>query len=1292
KIITVHRIGSANIVTETDLIIAVQQSIMAALEVNGISNQGAASMRDSFLDFLKDEDNKSYFAQKMKREEYARDFADKSVDEVERIINSEDSMASENMMRKVMKVMRDIGQIGILKDADAMSDWIKEIIEKNNLKAIVFAWDEFSEFLLSHPMGLTGFQTLLEISNSHPFYFVIVAHEAERIFADGKTGKKFLDRFQKPVEISLPENTAFKLLASAMKITNDPVLSEEWNSKIKPTINTELYDVRRHILGFERTTGSKKSVFTDEELQAVAPIHPYAALVLRQIASMFNSNQRSMFDFIITNDDDFKGFKYFINNYGPFDKANILTVDMLWDFFCGKQVKGLSDDVRGIFLSYDGLKSESLRLEEQRVLKTILILQAVSARISNDTLLAPSEETLDLAFSGTNWSKGKAKSIAAGLVEKGLVFEKPVANGHKEYCVANGNVGDDIKKYREQAVAEAKTSALIVNADLGNAVDIPACVKMRYNVELTGDSGFAAAINNLTKKEESERFNVIITFALNDVEAAKVKQQITKYVSMPNGETVFIESLVPMGNDLYNQYIESMAFSKYYQQKDKEQARHYQNQAEGFLRQWNQNIAGGAFIFYIPGDNNGVRQANLDDLQTTLRSYDLNKYPRGLEQYSLNATLYAYYNPAQGAELGINQETKGAYRISNTKNSIENALEGAWKVDNYWKNNAKQSLTIVCVKNRIEKFIEKSFENNNGEVSILSLWQEMEKPPYGFMPNAITSFVLGFCLKEYANSNYFWSNHSNTETMTVDKMKQMIGNVVTYRLNGAKNYKEEYIVTMTPSMREFLKGSSAVFGIPEAQCTSIESTRDHVRIKMRGFSFPIWCIKSLLDNESFKSSRESVEKAIDYYTGIANSANIDKETESSLAEKTGKLFIDEPEVITDLQRVITDEKCREGMIAYIGKYKDGELRKLAAEVNDNGRYIDEVRKKFNAADGNWVWSSQTADERISDVILEYKIIRESNKSLSACASLSEVITEWNRRTNNIKMPCEAAAKQVGDLGSLLWQLSSIKRNNTIADKDKQMFYDLLCTQREAFDAFYKDQIPYFKADANSLLSDLSDADISEIYGMIPSGQFTKGKTEYYNFIQQEIEKFVQSQWKKKMQTMWQDKTGSKDPEDWSDTYATPILCMVSDSERSEARKIFAIIKSTNPSEEEAKAAIEFMEKAKFYDKLSDKDERDKRFMETIVGSNAVLLNDVNDIRKKLRAKLSNESPYFWLGSSAVQNCLRSMVDKEYKFKGSEMASQIIDSMDASQLREYLKQRIADDAEFGIQILKGEVGK
>ena len=1288
KIITIHRIGSSDVKTETDLVLAVQQSIMKALEENGIENQGSASMKDSFLAFIADSVNRSYFDNVIKKDEYIAEFQGLNVDTIEGIINGDDDKIAEEMLRKVMNVMTSIGQYGILKDTNAMSAWIKDIIEKNNLKAIIFAWDEFSEFMINHPMGLTGFQTLLEISLSSPFYFIIVTHEAEKVFADSSAAKKFLDRFQKPIEISLPENTAFKLLHQAMKLTDDPVQLSDWNNGILPSLNNRLSDVRKSILGFQRTGKNRKSDFSDEDLQSVVPIHPYAALILRQIASMFNSNQRSMFDFVINESEDTRGFKWYINNHGPMDRMdNILTVDLLWDFFAGKQINGLADDVRSIFMSYDGLKPESLLPEEKKVLKTILILQAVSVRISNDELLSPSTETLDLSFRGTDWSINKAVSIAKGLQEKGLIFEKPMANGKKEYCVANGNVGDGIKKHKDAAIAETTTTNLITLAELADAVSIPKQVEMRYIPVYTSDGGFNSTVTTQQRHNYPERFKVIITFAMNDTEAQQVKNRILKTVSMPNNDMIFIETLTPMGKDLYDQYIDALAFTKYYSTKDKTgQGKHYHDQADSVLRQWQHSIANGAFCIYTPLNPNGERKANLLDLQDALKRYAFHMYPVCLEQYTLNGTLYGAFNLTQGAELGIKHETKSAY-----DKRTKDALADVWDVQEYWKDTTKQSLIIVKVKNRIEEIIDEEFKKNNGEVCIMTIFEELEKPPYGFMPNAIASFVLGFCLKEYSTANYFWSNHSNTETMTISKMKSMIANALNEKTNPAKNYKNEYIVTMTSKVKSFLSGSAIIFGIPASMCISIPDTRNQVRIKMKEFQFPIWCVKYLLDTERYNSQREIIEETIDCYTGIANTANSNQDSENELAERIGEIFESSDVVIDDLKQLITDGKCREGMIAYIEQYRNGELKLLASEINDNGAYIDEVKKKFNASDGNWVWSVKTADEKISDVILEYKIVKESNKSLSACTSLQETITEWNRRTNNIKMPCEAVAKQVGDLGVFLWELSAIKRNNTIADQSKKKFYELLVEQREAFDVFYKDQVPYFKADANSLLTDLSDAEITEIYSGLPTGQFTKGKTEYYNYIQSRREVFIQSQWKKKMQTLWFEKTDTKDPIEWSDKYSTPILCMVSENMRSYARKIFDISKSSNPSEDDAKDAIEFMNQADFYDKLRDASERDRLFMELIVGSNAVLLKDVNDIRNRLRARL-HESPYYWLGSTEVQKQLHSMVDKEYKLRGSEMASQIIDRMDATQLREYLKRKIDEDAEFGIQILKGEDGK
>ena len=1288
NILTIHRIGSAGINTDMDLVLAVQQSIMAALKAKGIENQGDASMRDAFLDWVSKKANRNYFAELISDEQYAWDFGGVSVEEIVERLNTGTDKQIELSMNKVMKVLKDAGQYGIFSDVTQMAGWIRSVIKENDLSAILFVWDEFSEYFLNHPVGLTGFQTLAEISESDPFYFMIVAHESSALFADKDTANKTLDRFEKSVKIELPENMAFQLMGQAMKTTDDPVLAPKW-VKYANALNGELASVRATIASISKKQAKfgQKTVLSDADLQKIVPIHPYAALVLKNIAVLFNSNQRSMFDFIISDDmTDAKGFKWFINNFGPMNDCNLLTVDLLWDFFYGKGQTGLNDDVRGILDNYSMLQGNKLIPDEQRVMKTILLLQAVSLRVTGNELLVPDDQNVDLSFQGTDWNKGKALSIANGLIEKGLLFKKPVAGGKMEYCVVSAQGGDDIKKKRDEVVKETKTQGLITAGELGASVVFPEPVKARYIVTESGFGGLPAAISAMNNYHKMERFKVIITIAMDDKEAAQIQQQITKQINMPGNDIMFIETLSPMGKDLYDQYIESMTFSKYNLKKDDAQATHFENQAKGVLTSWKNKIAAGAFNLYTPEHKAADRKATLSDLQDALTLMNHKKYYYGLEQYNLNGTMYSAYQLANGAGFGITEKLSGSYNNSNKKMSFETALQGAWKVPNYWEDPAKQSLVIVHFKKKVDELVKTGFASSFGRISLLSIVDELEKPPYGLLPSSLAALVLGFTLKEYVTSDYFWSNGSKSETMTVDHMRAAIANALNQKVNPTPKYKEEFIVTMSPELRSFLNCTSTVFHI--LAIGSVESARDHIRIKMKSLSFPIWCVKYILDEEKLKSASDTIKQVIDDYCGIANTANGGTASESELAERIGKVVIKTPEIVTDLAQLINSEKCRKGMLAYIKVFKGGILPKLAAEINDGGSYIDEVKAKFSAGDANWVWNTSTADEKIDDVILEYQIIAESIKSLGKYSTLKEVVSAWNSKTNQIKMPCEALVKATGDLGPFLQLLCHMKQSGSLSEENKQKFYDLLVTQRESFDAFYKNQLPYFEQDAEAFLGDLNHEETAELYASFPAGQFTKSKSEYYKFIQTEIDKYIQSQWKKKLRDKWHEKTHTKTPVDWSDRYETPLLCMFDDSERTNAREMFKITMSANPSEADAKKAIHWLDTANFYDRLADEKERDRCFIERIIGDNAVLLKDVQKVRSDLISTI-HDRIYDWMDNSSVQNQLQKMMDKQYKLTGCDKALAKIEQMDADQLRKYLRERIQDDALFGLQILKDE---
>lgn len=212
-------------------------------------------------------------------------------------------------MSKITKVAEERHLQMLQLDADQLTAWIEAVIQENNLKAIMFIWDEFTEYFRNNMRSLTGFQRIVDLSSSAPFYMLIVTHDAMHIFPDGdKEFGKIKGRFIDPIcEISLPDNMAFRLMGSAMTKKEDPQILKEWEETVD-----ELCD---------RTKGSRKLVMqkakiSDKELQSILPIHPYTALLLKHISATFDSNQRSMFDFI-KNDrgDELKGFQWYINFY-----------------------------------------------------------------------------------------------------------------------------------------------------------------------------------------------------------------------------------------------------------------------------------------------------------------------------------------------------------------------------------------------------------------------------------------------------------------------------------------------------------------------------------------------------------------------------------------------------------------------------------------------------------------------------------------------------------------------------------------------------------------------------------------------------------------------------------------------------------------------------------------------------------------------------------------------------------------------------------------------------------------
>ena len=1287
RILTVHRYGSATIRGDHNLVFAVQESVEKALADAGIENKGGNALRDATIAWLSDADNKRYF-NGLITGTYSDLFGG---DDIEAVLGKLSSFSGDALAKVMDNIFRvaDERQIKALSlSVSGLCKWIREVIKANGLKAIVFIWDEFTEYFYNNARNLTGFQELCEISETDPFYFILVTHVTQGLFHErDQDFIKLNGRFVSPHSlISLPENIAFQLMGAAMDKNKDPAVVEDWELAID-----DLED---------RTKESRKLVksiarISDIEMKGILPIHPYAALLLKHISSAFDSNQRSMFDFI-KNDrgDEIKGFQWFIDNFGPEDDNPLLTVDMLWEFFYDKGKEYLAHDIRSILDYFNRAGNQRLDSDQKRVLKTVLLLQAISQYAGDSVdLFIPNEKNINNAFEGTDMD-GSASRCADQLVRDKVLFSKSLGGGKFQYAAYNNEGEIDVKPFEDQ-IDKKSTSAFITEelADRTRIIDaimLGGALKLRYELRFVSASDFDSTIKQLRNTEEKyeNKIVAVVCFAKDDAESVVIGKKIRDALAAGTYNMVFIDATrTPFGADGYSTYRHDMALSMSQQGKDGGLATQYANNAKDSLKKWKSRIAAGEFIVHTAEKRDGERATTIDALYALLAEINKKKFPECLEgTYTVIANMYTPSSMKQGVECGCNQKTAGTFLSGSPATKLENALEGAWKVDEYWK--VKPQLPISKIKIHVDGIVSDGFRNGGGRVSIKRIYDSLKVAPYGFMPCNLSAFIMGFILKEYTTGTFSWSDGLTNDILNVNKLKEMIDEVIRLEITPNPRYKDKYIVAMTDEEKAFNEITSAAFGIPINMCTSVPNTRERIRSKMKEYSFPIWTLKSILGEEVLKTDATVLAEIIDSFCGIANSNNMGaSKSDSDIAMVIGKLAKENPNAADDLKRLLNKKKCTQGMTAYLKTFEDGALVALAEQVGDGGQYINALRKKFDADAANWVWNVETAQQKIREVILEYTIIVESNKVISKSISFEATIREWCDKCGYIRISYAAAKNYLDELGAFLAMLHNLKKAGTLLDSQKKGFLDLLVANADNFRNFYNNQVDLFKRVCGYYLDGLSDEEIKEVFATIPAGSFTYEKADYLNTVEAKVKAYKEGLKSAKLKKLWRDKTGTDTPRAWSKKNKMPILCLVPDAEIAKAKTAFGAVNRAKSDEATIDKAMEYLSTAKFFDFLADDTALDKAFRDGIIKSYAVMLTDIQEVKDYLDSRITAD-PFDWFGLPEVDKKLRQMAEAKYNQGGCDRALAKIDEMDISDVKKYLKDLIKDNMIVGMEIIKG----
>ncbi len=1274
-IVTAYRYASGSISTPQQLFFAVQESIKKALDVHEVSYKGENSLKESVISWLEDPIHNQFIDALLQKPKWMSTFSQSSAGEIINTLKKSSNVSS--LMDDIFSLAAEEGITALNLSADSLRKWIIDIIDKNNIK-LVLTWDEFSDYFRQNSTSLGEFQKIVSICQEKPFYFVIVTHPLSSLAKEYDSSDKtnpwsvVQQRFDK-VEITLPDNIAFELIGHAFSVK--PAAKANWK-QMTEDLNSYVTNARKAVI--------KAANINDQNvMRDILPIHPIAALVLKNIASAFQSNQRSMFDFIKTPKDmDVNAFQWFIQNTSPLSDRPFLTVDMLWDFFYEKGKDYLSSDIRLILDTFP--QQTQLNDKEKIVLMTVLIMQSIDQRLGGALpILKPTDQNLSYAFEGdTGELENSCKSIAKALVNKGILIENPIANGKKVYSAAVlAGDGAKIEAFKKEIREKQGTTAKLVSegAAVATALSLPPALKLRYALEL--DSGklpvvtmsdFKKVMDVLKSKDVDWHFYAVLALAKTDEEAQSFRTLIKKTIADPVYKNIaVIDALsTPLGLEAFEQYVDYSAMSMYYSGNNGQQSKENAKKAKDVLeRDWKDRIHDGQFIVFTYANQDGEKAAGAGAVHTIMQTIVLKRFKhvqdftKGLSETQLKLTT-----PKPVAKYGMGvMEIKGL--ISGCEKSV---LGKFWSKKEYWKDEELVGEHIVIIKKSVDKMIDDAFKSS-GKISIGEIYDYLETT-YGFSVCNLSAFITGFLLKEYSSEPYrSMDAEGHRDSMTPDKLSEMIGNYI------GKNPKATYIVNLTPEEKAFYELTENAWNITANTCSSPQQAGTLVLAKMRDLSYPVWCLEDM--------DTAGVFDLVKLYIKLVQSKG---DKAHDVANEIGKIAIQRPSSAQNLKALLTLDNCKKGMHIFLERFENGKLLNVAKEINAEDSVLSDIKKLFDVQ-YSALWIGSTGEDEIRKLITEYEVVKSTNIFLNVTPRSKEAAFKaWRETLKFIGFSCESIRAKKPALDKFFYNLLRIANYEDMLPDNMKSFLDEMTNHNAEIRNVIGNTLAVFIDIYAPYLEGFTDAECEEIKNSITSEMFTISSTASNAIVKKAAEDYRKNQVKSQLYKLWSDKSGgSKNPRVWSEKYRTPILCCVNASLYAEAKKAFATLNSSTQSEADIKEALAFIKEADFFDEIASADYRDKCFAKRIIGDYTSLISDIDAVRDTLES--TGISAYEWNDNPTIMSNVSSMAAAEYNAGGSDKVVDIIEGMNDAELKKWLTDIVRKDMGLGVKIIINREG-
>ena len=564
-----------------------------------------------------------------------------------------------------------------------------------------------------------------------------------------------------------------------------------------------------------------------------------------------------------------------------------------------------------------------------------------------------------------------------------------------------------------------------------------------------------------------------------------------------------------------------------------------------------------------------------------------------------------------------------------------------------------------------------------GQQSIRLIHIELQRAPYGLRYNALSAFVLGFCLSDTLKNNYQWTNGQLTRPLDTDTLAEIIETVVKDDGNNKIGAKEKLICRLSRAEKKFIEKVPLIFGAATVADATVESVLKDISIQVEKKSarVPLWVLPEYIRTVNDLKADDIETVLNDVCTAFTTSNKGKVEDRVNAVKDAGEIILKDPDIVNVIAGYIKTENFVRAFEIYVDKVNPA-LAALANSIGDVSHgYCRSILDRCQETAG-WLWKQADISREIDDMLCEYEVIHLAKPLCgfndfvpykSVFDALKTAVTETNHLPKHL---IESVYPMLANF------LSALQSNGSAQDIKLALQQSFEFIKRLFFDHIKTKSLLILKQRLKDVV--LDDSDLLGILNTMHGG-FGLDETTFLENIQVKIEEFAKQSVVLKIKAEWNRLSGTASPAEWAMNNRMP------------ARYIFG----SNSDTDDLLKAIEHPETFAASRLTDILDVLKEVTAASIIDCQDALIADVIPARYKkfniglasllefLRGEFGNQ-PNNWPQHPDLTEFIRS----QYKGTIAPQIKEKIRDRSAEELKKKLLQLADENPELGLMFLEG----